>query len=86
MTLGGDQYLHSPGHKEGISLGEVVHAAQADLLSSSACVTPAHKNILHFGGAHVFKILSHGLNNVAPMKRLSYPDFAEYCPLLDNLQ
>jgi hypothetical protein len=40
MTLGGDQYLHSPGHKEGISLGEVVHDTQADLLSSSACVRP----------------------------------------------
>jgi hypothetical protein len=35
LTLGGHQYLHSPGHKEGISLGEVVHAAQAYLLSSS---------------------------------------------------
>jgi hypothetical protein len=35
LTLGGHQYLHSPGHKEGISLGEAVHAAQAYLLSSS---------------------------------------------------
>jgi hypothetical protein len=41
MILGDDQYLHPPGHKEGISPGEVVHATQADLLSSSACVRPA---------------------------------------------
>jgi hypothetical protein len=41
MTIGDDQYLHPPDHKEGISLGEVVHAAQDDLLSNSACVRPA---------------------------------------------
>jgi hypothetical protein len=43
----------------------------------------SHKNIRHLGGTHDFQILSHG---VAPMKRLSYPDFIEYYPSVDNLQ
>jgi hypothetical protein len=40
-----------------------------------------HMKKWHFGGAHVFQILSHGLNLVAPTNMASYAIFAEYCPL-----
>jgi hypothetical protein len=40
-----------------------------------------HMKKRHFGGAHVFQILSHGLNSVAPTNMASYAVFAEYCPL-----
>jgi hypothetical protein len=41
---------------------------------------------LHLGDAHDFQILSNDLNNVAPRKRLSKPDLAQYCPLVDSFQ
>jgi hypothetical protein len=40
----------------------------------------------HFGGAHVFQILSDGAKRVAPMKKPSYAALAEYWPFEENLQ
>jgi hypothetical protein len=40
-----------------------------------------HMKKRHFEGAHVFQILSHGLNSVTPTNIASYVVFAEYCPL-----
>jgi hypothetical protein len=48
------------------------------------CYKPKEKPALD--GAHDFHILSGALNIMAPIKRLPYPDLAEYCPLTASLQ
>jgi hypothetical protein len=59
--------------------------ASRSAVQQCLCAT-SHMSNLHLGDAHDFQILSNDLNNVAPRKRLSKPDLAQYCPLVDSFQ
>jgi len=45
-----------------------------------------HIKNLHFPGAQLFQILSHGLHSMDPMKSASYADFVVYWPDAENCQ